>query len=43
MTHTASPRTSENTVRTEPLLVPFVIQREGEEAAPDNLLLTPTG
>ncbi|MFE2621115.1 hypothetical protein ACFXKH_13165 [Streptomyces caelestis] len=41
MTHTASSRTRENTVRPEPPLVPFVIQREGEEAAPDNLLLVP--
>ncbi|KES02971.1 hypothetical protein BU52_32995 [Streptomyces toyocaensis] len=43
MTHAASPRTSVNPVRPEPLLVPFVIQREGEDAAPDNLLLTPIG
>lgn len=43
MTHAASPRTGENTMRTEPLPVPFVIQREGEDAAPDNLLLTPVG
>lgn len=43
MTHAASPRKSENTVRTEPLPVPFAIQREGEDAAPDNLLMTPIG
>lgn len=30
-------------MRTEPSLIPFVIQREGEEAAPDNLLLSPLG
>ncbi|MER6406897.1 hypothetical protein ABT269_25945 [Streptomyces viridosporus] len=41
--HTALPRMRENTVRAEPPLVPFVIQREGEEAAPDNLLLTALG
>ncbi|MEU6525526.1 hypothetical protein ABZ892_22565 [Streptomyces sp. NPDC046924] len=28
---------------TVPTLVPFVLQREGEEAAPDNLLLTTSG
>ncbi|CAM5236372.1 hypothetical protein [Streptomyces griseomycini] len=33
----------EKTVRTEPPLIPFVIQREGEEAAPDNLRLAPLG
>lgn len=30
-------------MRTEPPLVPFVVQREGEEAAPDNLELTTLG
>ncbi|GGV45426.1 hypothetical protein GCM10010293_53440 [Streptomyces griseoflavus] len=40
---TIPPRLRENTVRPEPPLVPFVIQREGEEAAPDNLLLTTIG
>ncbi|CAM5253150.1 hypothetical protein [Streptomyces griseomycini] len=50
MTHARTPapaspprRTGENTVRTEPPLVPFVVQREREEAAPDNLLLTSIG
>ncbi|MER6621979.1 hypothetical protein [Streptomyces sp. NPDC000931] len=33
----------EHTVRVEPPLVPFVVQREGEEAAPDNLKLSPIG
>jgi len=46
-THTpariALPRMREKNVRTEPPLVPFVVQREGEEAAPDNLLLTTLG
>ncbi|GAB2788231.1 hypothetical protein GCM10027073_20580 [Streptomyces chlorus] len=35
--------TRENTVRTKPTLVPYVVQREGEEAAPNNLLLTTLG
>lgn len=30
-------------MRREPPVVPFVIQREGEEAAPDNLMLTTIG
>ncbi|MGW4101805.1 hypothetical protein [Streptomyces sp. NPDC004976] len=40
---TALSRLREKNVRTEPPLVPFVVQREGEEAAPDNLLLTTLG
>ncbi|MEU5525266.1 hypothetical protein ABZ759_32795 [Streptomyces sp. NPDC047860] len=40
---TDPPRTRENTVRAEPPMVPFVIQREGEDAAPDNLLLSSLG
>ncbi|MEU2900816.1 hypothetical protein ACWC4E_30530 [Streptomyces sp. NPDC001273] len=37
-------RTRKTTVRPDSLrLIPFVIQREGEEAAPDNLRLTPIG
>ncbi|OKJ89126.1 hypothetical protein [Streptomyces sp. CB02400] len=43
MTHTVFSRTRENIVRPEPPLVPFVVQREGEEAAPDNLMLTMIG
>ncbi|MGW5971922.1 hypothetical protein [Streptomyces sp. NPDC055186] len=42
-TRTPLPHTRENAVRTEPPLVPFVIQREGEGAAPDNLMLSPLG
>ncbi|MET8218106.1 hypothetical protein [Streptomyces hirsutus] len=38
-----TPHTGEKRVRAEPFLIPFVIQREGEEAAPDNLLLAPIG
>lgn len=38
---TVLPITRENAVRSEPPLIPFVIQREGEEAAPDNLMLAP--
>ena len=30
-------------MRPDSRLIPFVIQREGEEAAPDNLRLTPLG
>ncbi|MFH8805562.1 ATP-binding protein [Streptomyces sp. NPDC017936] len=41
--HAALPRTRENTVRTEPPLIPFVVQPEGEEAAPANLILTSLG
>lgn len=37
------PRTRKPTVRPDSRVVPFVIQREGEEAAPDNLRLTPLG
>lgn len=37
------PNTRENTVRTKPSLVPYVVQREGEEAAPNNLILTTLG
>ncbi|WP_406723445.1 hypothetical protein WJ438_00380 [Streptomyces sp. GD-15H] len=38
-----APHTREGNVRTDPALVPFVIQREGEEAAPDNLRLVTVG
>ncbi|MER6113207.1 hypothetical protein [Streptomyces hirsutus] len=40
---TATPHTRKNNVRTEPSLIPFVIQREGEDAAPVNLRLAPIG
>ncbi|CAM5656415.1 hypothetical protein GCM10010261_62740 [Streptomyces pilosus] len=50
MTHTQAqplaptlPHMKAKIVRTEPPLVPFVVQREGEEAAPDNLLLHTVG
>ncbi|MFD5661513.1 hypothetical protein [Streptomyces hirsutus] len=49
MTHAQAPapttllHTRENTVHTKPTLVPYVVQREGEEAAPNNLLLTTLG
>lgn len=36
-------RSKDDAVRTEQPLIPFVIQREGEDAAPDNLLLNPLG
>lgn len=40
---TTLPRTRKTTVHSDSRVIPFVIQREGEEAAPDNLRLTPTG
>ncbi|MFF9221854.1 hypothetical protein [Streptomyces viridosporus] len=48
MTHARTPAPAitpprENIVRAEPSLVPFVIQREGEEAAPANLMLATLG
>ncbi|MER6751490.1 hypothetical protein [Streptomyces fungicidicus] len=41
MTSTASPRTREKNVRTQTGsgLVPFITQRKGEDAAPDNLII----
>ncbi|MFJ4752154.1 hypothetical protein [Streptomyces albogriseolus] len=40
---TTTRTTRKTTVRPDSPLIPFVIQREGEEAAPDNLRLTPLG
>ncbi|MGA5121548.1 hypothetical protein [Streptomyces pseudogriseolus] len=40
-TRTTLPRTRKTTVHSDSHVIPFVIQREGEEAAPDNLRLTP--
>ncbi|MEU0657338.1 hypothetical protein ACWEV9_35010 [Streptomyces albogriseolus] len=42
-TRTHLTRTRETTVHCDSRVIPFVIQREGEEAAPDNLRLTPLG
>ncbi|MFJ9862500.1 hypothetical protein ACIRVN_34190 [Streptomyces albogriseolus] len=42
-TRTTLPRTRKTTVHSDSRVIPFVIQREGEEAAPDNLRLTPLG
>ncbi len=42
-TRTILPRTRKTTVHSDSRVIPFVIQREGEEAAPDNLRLTPLG
>ncbi|GGV57903.1 hypothetical protein GCM10010294_05000 [Streptomyces griseoloalbus] len=39
----ALPRLRENTMRSDLPLVPFVVQREGEDSAPANLLLSPLG
>ncbi|MFF8978482.1 hypothetical protein ACF08A_16890 [Streptomyces cellulosae] len=40
---TTTRTTRRTTVRPDSRLIPFVIQRENEEAAPDNLRLTPLG
>lgn len=42
-TRTHLPRSRKTAVHSDARVIPFVIQREGEEAAPDNLRLTPTG
>ncbi|MGA5418484.1 hypothetical protein [Streptomyces pseudogriseolus] len=42
-TRTTLPRSRKTTVRPDSRVIPFVIQHEGEEAAPDNLRLTPLG